>query len=297
MLEFDSWTQDEAKLDYDHLDKSNRIDTSYYLSMPEWSLVGTGVTKSFRYYACCPGPFVKMIFSLKLRRQPQFFVVQCILPVVTIASLSCFIFFLPPNNEERVSFGTLLMLGNTVTSAMIADTMPSSSDTVPMICLYLITIFWLDVVSLIVNILIIKIQANKHPVPRWVRIIVLKGLAVLVCLRWKTESYSPSELYMVSNAHIFTPQHSRIKRPEHDKDNRREPNEYDADIPHAKSLLNEVKCITKKIYNTDTTNKTREEWMFVARVMDRLAIVVFVFCMATATLIMFLQAIHVFKEE
>ena len=269
-------------MSFDSLDKTNTIDTSYYLSMPEWNLIGNKVTKYLRFYPSAPEPYDHMIFSLKLKREPQFFFVKCILPFVVFSSLSCFIFLLPPDNGERISLGINIMLGDTIMSAMVADSMPSSSDTIPRISLYFLTIFVSDAVCLIANVWIINIQAKRHPVPRWVRIIILKGLAVLVCLRYKTESYSASMMYMIPD--IAAP--STVG--ESSKNRVNGGPKGSAKLPHVQDLLNEVKCITRKIHKAETADKIREDWMFIARVLDRVAFVMFVVSMTTATLIMFL---------
>ncbi len=296
-LEFTSWIYDGSLLDLDHYDHKGVIDATPHITIPEWSPKEVPVKKRVRHFLCCEEPFVVLIFSLKIQRQPQFFVIKCILPFIIISSLSCFIFCLPPDNGERVSLGINTMLAFAVMSTMVADAMPSSSDIVPKISSYFFTIFVLDVASLVVNIWIINIQAKSYPVPRWVRVFVLKCCAVLVCLRHKNETPTASEMYKLPDANVSAEEmHGHVKNKVEDGDENTEFVE-DMEPTDTRSILNEVKHITNKIHITQTTDKIREEWRSVARVLDRLAIVMFVIAMTTATLIMFIQALYVSREE
>ncbi|XP_005093598.2 5-hydroxytryptamine receptor 3A [Aplysia californica] len=67
---------------------------------------------------------------LALSRQPYYYIVGTIIPLIFLSCLNPFAFLLPVDHGERISFSVSLLLSYAVTLASLTDMMPSSSSTV-----------------------------------------------------------------------------------------------------------------------------------------------------------------------
>ncbi len=72
-------------------------------------------------------------FVLHLRRKPLFYVVNFILPSVLLALLVLLVFHLPPESGEKISMAVTLLLSYSVLILMISESVPHSSQGVPII--------------------------------------------------------------------------------------------------------------------------------------------------------------------
>ena len=70
--------------------------------------------------------FVK--FTFKLKRKPTFLLVNVILPIVFMAVISVFVFVLPPESGERISFSITVVLALAVFFTLIGDNLPKTSS-------------------------------------------------------------------------------------------------------------------------------------------------------------------------
>ncbi|XP_078486705.1 cholinergic receptor, nicotinic, beta [Ciona intestinalis] len=82
--------------------------------------------------------FQEVWFSVILRRKPQFYVLNMLLPCVMISILSCFVFHLPVVAGEKIGLSISLLLGDTIFVFLFAQRMPSTALTVPHVATYLL---------------------------------------------------------------------------------------------------------------------------------------------------------------
>lgn len=109
------------------------------------------------YYNCCPEPYVDITFSILIRRRTLYYFFNLIVPCVLIASMALLGFALPPDSGEKLSLGKIqlkfyhencciiiiihpivhlgvtILLSLTVFLNMVAETMPATSDAVPLL--------------------------------------------------------------------------------------------------------------------------------------------------------------------
>ena len=76
------------------------------------------------------------MFSLELRRSSGYYVLNLIVPSMTLSLISVLMFWLPPNSGERVSFGITILLSFSVTMLMMSDVTPKSGSDMPILCKY-----------------------------------------------------------------------------------------------------------------------------------------------------------------
>ncbi|ELT91506.1 hypothetical protein CAPTEDRAFT_222058 [Capitella teleta] len=112
-----------------------------------------------------------MSFALLLRRQPTYYIVHIIVPCLTISLVSMFMFYLPIESGEKVSFGITVLLSYTLLLLMINDITPKGGPRVPLLTLYIIFSMILSALALITTFFILRVHNHPPdtPVPRWAR--------------------------------------------------------------------------------------------------------------------------------
>ena len=131
---FINWTYKEA-LQY-RMRNSGAIRMDAYSPNSEWILSrATSGTSSFpisldrRRIAYLS----TAMFTLELKRNPGYYLLNLIVPTMTLSMISVLMFWLPPECGDRVSFGITIMLSFTVTMMMVADVTPRSGSDLPIL--------------------------------------------------------------------------------------------------------------------------------------------------------------------
>ncbi|XP_046560403.1 neuronal acetylcholine receptor subunit alpha-3-like [Haliotis rubra] len=102
--------------------------------------------------------------DIDLERRPMFFVLNVIIPVVVLSFLNVFVFSLPRDCGEKVSYAITCLLALTVFMSVVSDLLPKSSDNIPIVTLYLTCLLGISVLSVVATILIVMkdpAKANK----------------------------------------------------------------------------------------------------------------------------------------
>lgn len=73
-------------------------------------------------------------FQLHMRRQPKYYVMNIVIPCVTLSFLSIFVFILPTESGEKVSFGITVLLSFSIILLMVNDITPRGGKTMPIFC-------------------------------------------------------------------------------------------------------------------------------------------------------------------
>jgi len=69
---------------------------------------GRKATRSLRNYSCCPNPYVDITFTIYVRRRTVYYIVNLILPSVTLAAMAMLGFTLPSDCGEKMTLGTYM---------------------------------------------------------------------------------------------------------------------------------------------------------------------------------------------
>lgn len=56
-------------------------------------------------YECCPEQYIDVTFSLHIRRRTLFYVINLVVPCMTMSFLSVLVFSMAPETGEKVTFG------------------------------------------------------------------------------------------------------------------------------------------------------------------------------------------------
>ncbi|XP_071764164.1 5-hydroxytryptamine receptor 3A [Centroberyx gerrardi] len=136
-------------------------------------------------------------FWVVIKRRPVLYVVNLLIPSSFLMLIDILSFYLPPHSVDRASFKMTLILGYTVFLLIMNDLLPSTANGTPIIGIYFSVCLALMVISLLETVIITNVLHHNsmkyREVPRWVRVVILKHIANLICYRWPEEVPPPPE--------------------------------------------------------------------------------------------------------
>ncbi|XP_046582877.1 neuronal acetylcholine receptor subunit beta-4-like [Haliotis rubra] len=80
------------------------------------------------------------IFHIHLSRKYMFHVLNLVFPMCLLSFLNGFVFLLPASSGEKMGFLMAVFVSNALFLSLIHDNMPSSSDTIPNLTVYLVSV-------------------------------------------------------------------------------------------------------------------------------------------------------------
>ncbi|XP_018538998.2 neuronal acetylcholine receptor subunit alpha-7 [Lates calcarifer] len=175
-LKFGSWTYDGWSLDLKMLD----ADITGYTPNGEWDLVEVPGRKNERFYECCPEPYPDVTFTVVMRRRTLYYGLNLLIPCVLISTLALLVFLLPADSGEKISLGITVLLSLTVFMLLVAEIMPATSDSVPLIAQYFATTMVIVGLSVIATVLVLQYHHHDPDggkMPKWTRVILLNWCA------------------------------------------------------------------------------------------------------------------------
>ncbi|NXD16600.1 ACHA7 protein, partial [Nothocercus nigrocapillus] len=301
-LKFGSWTHSGWLLDLQMLE----ADISNYISNGEWDLVAVPGKRHEMYYECCKEPYPDVTYTVTMRRRTLYYGLNLLIPCVLISALALLVFLLPADSGEKISLGITVLLSLTVFMLLVAEIMPATSDSVPLIAQYFASIMVIVGLSVVVTVLVLQFhhhdpQAGK--MPRWVRVILLNWCAWFLRMKKPGESIKPLSCKhgygkRPTSAHsaetrLLPGQHSsngsvlgsypgtesprgRDAGSSLPEDTRFAPKRDAADaLPVMLKILEEVQFIATRFRKQDEGEEICSEWKFAAAVIDRLCLVAF----------------------
>ncbi|XP_064619928.1 neuronal acetylcholine receptor subunit alpha-10-like [Lineus longissimus] len=313
-LKMGSWSYDGLQLDVHFADPA--YDSSKFMANGEWELHSIRTKRSVLYYICCPEPFPDLTWYLVIHRMSLFYVYNLIIPCVLITITAIMVFYLPPETGEKVSLGVTVLLAMTVFLLLIAETMPPTSEVVPVIGKFFGATIILLSLSTAVTVVVLNFHFNgEHgkEAPEWLRKVVLVYVAryifmekfcqrILVNFKVQKAMMSNKQRagsVVLTNFHANSapndstffygvnggmPEGASL---EHNIDAENTTDWYFK--IHAKvyseisNTLRSVKeSLTQRIDRSDYRDLCRAEWQMIALVMDRVLLIVF-FTIATIT--------------
>ncbi|KAM3620591.1 uncharacterized protein V6R79_025694 [Siganus canaliculatus] len=135
-------------------------------------------------------------FWVVIKRRPVLYVVNLLIPSSFLMLIDILSFYLPPHSVDRASFKMTLILGYTVFLLIMNDLLPSTANGTPIIGIYFSVCLALMVISLLETVIITNVLHHSsmkyQEIPNWVRVLVLKHIANLICYRWPEEVQPPA---------------------------------------------------------------------------------------------------------
>ncbi|XP_046560420.1 neuronal acetylcholine receptor subunit alpha-6-like [Haliotis rubra] len=145
--------------------------TQSYTENGEWSISASRAYTTERTFV--DSTFSFLYVDIDLERRPMFFVLNVILPVVVLSFLNIFVFSLPCDCGEKVSYAITCLLSLTVFMSIVSGLLPKSSDNIPMVTVYLTCLLGISVLSVVATIFIVmkdpaKVNKKKTQSPLFV---------------------------------------------------------------------------------------------------------------------------------
>ncbi|XP_070825161.1 neuronal acetylcholine receptor subunit alpha-7a [Chaetodon trifascialis] len=175
-LKFGSWTYGGWSLDLKMLE----ADITGYIANVEWDLVEVPGQTNQRFYDCCEEPYPDVTFTVVMRRRTLYYGLNLLIPCVLISTLALLVFLLPADSGEKISLGITVLLSLTVFMLLVAEIMPATSDSVPLIAQYFATTMVIVGLSVIATVLVLQYHHHDpdgSKMPKWTRVILLNWCA------------------------------------------------------------------------------------------------------------------------
>uniref|UniRef100_A0A8C2YWN8 Uncharacterized protein n=1 Tax=Cyclopterus lumpus TaxID=8103 RepID=A0A8C2YWN8_CYCLU len=282
-LKFGSWTFDGWLLDL----QMKEADVSGYMTNGEWDLVEVPGGRHEVFYDCCPEPYPDVTFVVTLRRRTLFYALNLLIPCVLLSSMTLVVFLLPANSGEKISLGITVLLSLTVFMLMVAEIMPTTSDSVPLIGQYFASTMVIVGMSVVATVLVLQFHhhnPNSGHMPRWVHLVLLQWVPWFLRMKRPGEGVEP-------------PPQETPQSPDHDPlTTSSGPCGLEAGVVAGRSaglhthrgvirsvavdnqlqaLLMEVQFLVERVKEQDRQLSVSEQWQFAAAVIDRLCLVGF----------------------
>ncbi|XP_044795280.1 acetylcholine receptor subunit beta isoform X1 [Bubalus bubalis] len=279
----------------------------------------------------------EVTFYLIIRRKPLFYLVNVIAPCILITLLAIFVFYLPPDAGEKMGLSIFALLTLTVFLLLLADKVPETSLSVPIIIKYLMFTMVLVTFSVILSVVVLNLHhrsPHTHQMPLWVRqlqpsLSQTRGrlqLQLLIFIH-KLPLYlglkrPKPERDQMQEPPSITPRDSPgsgwgrgtdeyfIRKPPNDflfpKPNRFQPELSAPDLrrfidgpnravglpPELREVVSSISYIARQLQEQEDHDALKEDWQFVAMVVDRLFLWTFIIFTSVGTLVIFLDATY-----
>nr|XP_017193434.2 neuronal acetylcholine receptor subunit alpha-2 isoform X1 [Oryctolagus cuniculus] len=173
-MKFGSWTYDKAKIDLEQMEQ--KVDLKDYWESGEWAIVNATSTYHSKKYDCCAEIYPDVTFYFVIRRLPLFYTINLIIPCLLISCLTVLVFYLPSDCGEKITLCISVLLSLTVFLLLITEIIPSTSLVIPLIGEYLLFTMIFVTLSIVITVFVLNVHhrsPSTHSMPRWVRGILL----------------------------------------------------------------------------------------------------------------------------
>ncbi|XP_050955038.1 CHRNA7-FAM7A fusion protein isoform X2 [Labeo rohita] len=161
-------------------------DITGYIANGEWDLVEVPGRRNEKFYDCCKEPYPDVTFTVVMRRRTLYYGLNLLIPCVLISTLALLVFLLPADSGEKISLGITVLLSLTVFMLLVAEIMPATSDSVPLIAQYFATTMVIVGLSVIATVLVLQYHYHDPDggkMPRWTRVLLLNWCAWFLRMR------------------------------------------------------------------------------------------------------------------
>ncbi|XP_064818694.1 neuronal acetylcholine receptor subunit non-alpha-3-like [Oncorhynchus masou masou] len=298
-MKFGSWTYDGNMVDLVLVD--HYVDRKDFFDNGEWEILNATGAKGSRRDGIYWYPFVTYSFILK--RLPLFYTLFLIIPCLGLSFLTVLVFYLPSDEGEKLSLSTSVLVSLTVFLLVIEEIIPSSSKVIPLIGEYLLFIMIFVTFSIIVTVFVINVHhrssATYHPMAPWVKNLFLQRLPRMLCMRGHTDRYHYPDIELRSPELKPRGGPGRRGASGQGQAQQRGPVGGKEDENHAwlamlEKATNSVRYISRHIKKEHFIREVVQDWKFVAQVLDRILLWVFLTVSILGTILIFTPAITLY---
>ncbi|PAV80007.1 hypothetical protein WR25_07714 isoform B [Diploscapter pachys] len=179
-MKFGSWTYSGFFTDL----LNSTVSAGTYKPNGEWELLGLTSTRSIFYYDCCPEPYYDVTFTISIRRRTLYYGFNFVLPSMLISALALLSFTLPADCGEKLNLCVTIFMSLCVFMLMVAEAMPQTSDSLPLIEVYFSCIMFEVGASVVATVFALNLHhrcpESYVPMGPWTRKILLEILPAIL---------------------------------------------------------------------------------------------------------------------
>ncbi|XP_035165674.1 neuronal acetylcholine receptor subunit alpha-6 isoform X2 [Oxyura jamaicensis] len=315
-LKFGSWTYDKAKIDL--LIIGSKVDMNDFWENSEWEIIDASGYKHDIKYNCCEEIYTDITYSFYIRRLPMFYTINLIIPCLFISFLTVLVFYLPSDCGEKVTLCISVLLSLTVFLLVITETIPSTSLVIPLVGEYLLFTMIFVTLSIVITVFVLNIHyrtPTTHTMPKWVKNVFLSLLPKVLLMQRPLEQQKKSISRKTKKGSANAsgkPKHSKHKDTKLHKEQQcchcdkaaelaatrrrrlshqslkwvAEHTEYS---PEVKDVISSVQFIADNMRSQNETKEVEDDWKYVAMVIDRVFLWVFIILCVFGTAGLFIQ--------
>uniref|UniRef100_H3C3J2 Cholinergic receptor nicotinic alpha 6 subunit n=1 Tax=Tetraodon nigroviridis TaxID=99883 RepID=H3C3J2_TETNG len=321
-MKFGSWTYDKAKIDLVLI--GSKVNLKDFWESGEWEIIDAPGYKHDIKYNCCEEIYTDITYSFYIRRLPLFYTINLIIPCLLISFLTVLVFYLPSDCGEKVTLCISVLLSLTVFLLVITETIPSTSLVIPLIGEYLLFTMIFVTLSIVITVFVLNVHYRTpmtHTMPEWVKAVFLGVLPRVMLMRRPIDQgcSSPTRVPGVTggngssagnnsmNCVEYGTMNHDMKRDASQNQGLQEselpklprslnaPSPVNAVVafsvvsPEVKQAIESVKYIAENMRTRNKAKEVEDDWKYVAMVIDRIFLWVFVTVCVLGTLGLFLQ--------
>lgn len=175
-MKFGSWIYDGLQVDIQN--RTSEVDLVNYMPNGEWELLEARMVRNEVFYPCCPEqPFPDITVVLVIRRKTLYYMYNVVMPCMMMSVLTLLVFCLPPDSGEKIALGVAVLLAFSVFMLAIAEKMPETSESIPLLGIYLTAVMAITSISVVMTVIVLNFHyrgPSRKEVPAWLRQLVLK---------------------------------------------------------------------------------------------------------------------------
>uniref|UniRef100_UPI00358E21B6 neuronal acetylcholine receptor subunit beta-4-like n=1 Tax=Myxine glutinosa TaxID=7769 RepID=UPI00358E21B6 len=301
-MKFRSWTYDHTEIDL--VLQSDYATIDDFTPSGEWDIVSL---PGRRNEDPSDPSYVDITYDFIIRRKPLFYTINLIIPCILITSLAILVFYLPSDCGEKMTLCISVLLALTVFLLLISKIVPPTSLDVPLIGKYLMFTMILVTFSIVTSVCVLNIHhrsPSTHTMPNWVKTIFLQKLPTLLFMQRPNKTSArdrmrQKHLYGKSSdigetcygntglnkygmnmqdhsGHFCGSSELRF----------RATSRWSAELQEA---VDNVRIIADHTRSEDKDQSVIEDWKYVAMVIDRLFLWIFIVVCVIGTIGLFLQ--------
>uniref|UniRef100_A0A3P8Y341 Cholinergic receptor, nicotinic, beta 2 n=1 Tax=Esox lucius TaxID=8010 RepID=A0A3P8Y341_ESOLU len=306
-MRFRSWTYDRTEIDL--ILRSDVASMDDFTPSGEWDIIAL---PGRRNENPADPTYVDITYDFIIRRKPLFYTINLIIPCVLITSLAILVFYLPSDCGEKMTLCISVLLALTVFLLLISKIVPPTSLDVPLVGKYLMFTMVLVTFSIVTSVCVLNVHHRSpttHTMPPWVKLVFLNKLPALLFMRQPRNSCERQKLRQQRRGQERREGGGVVGLGKENDDpctcygrdgNRMGGKQGGGGPALTQTLLGQacpgfeeavdgVRFIANHMKSEDDDQSVSEDWKYVAMVIDRLFLWIFIIVCVSGTVGMFLQ--------
>uniref|UniRef100_A0A8C8RGW6 Neuronal acetylcholine receptor subunit beta-2 n=1 Tax=Pelusios castaneus TaxID=367368 RepID=A0A8C8RGW6_9SAUR len=303
-MKFRSWTYDRTEIDL--VLKSDVASLDDFTPSGEWDIIAL---PGRRNENPDDSTYVDITYDFIIRRKPLFYTINLIIPCILITSLAILVFYLPSDCGEKMTLCISVLLALTVFLLLISKIVPPTSLDVPLVGKYLMFTMVLVTFSIVTSVCVLNVHHRSpttHTMPPWVKVLFLDKLPTFLFMkqprqncahqglrqRRQEQERAAGSFFLRESARSCTCFVNQATVKQFGAGGSRQfpetalPSQCCCGLEEA---VDGVRFIADHMRSEDDDQSVSEDWKYVAMVIDRLFLWIFVFVCVFGTIGMFLQ--------